>query len=212
MLSVADKLKISETIKAVEKQTSGEIVTVITRSSDDYFYYPVMWAAALALIFPALYYSVDAALAFFSSWLHFDFMPLYLAQVGIFAGVMSLAQWQALKIQLVPKSIRKQTAKRFAYEQFYAQGLHLTRARTGVLIFVSEMEHVVEIIADAGIHAKVSAQFWQQIVDEFVTHVKSGEIAAGYIRAITLCGAELIKHFPRPADDSNELPNHLVEL
>lgn len=212
MLSVADKLKISETIKAVEKQTSGEIVTVITRSSDDYFYYPVMWAAALALIFPALYYSVDAALAFFSSWLHFDFIPLYLAQVGIFSGVMLLAQWQALKIRLVPKSIRKQTAKRFAYEQFYAQGLHLTRARTGVLIFVSEMEHVVEIIADAGIHAKVSAQFWQHIVDGFVAHVKSGEIAAGYIQAITQCGAELIKHFPRPADDSNELPNHLVEL
>lgn len=212
MLSVADKLKISETIKAVENKTSGEIVTVITHSSDDYFYFPLMWAAALALVFPAIYYCVDAALAFFSSWLHFAFMPLYLAQVGIFAAIMLLAQWQTIKIRLVPKSIQKQIVKRLAYEQFYAQGLHLTRARTGVLIFVSEMEHVVEIIADAGIHAKVSAQFWQQIVAEFVAHVKAGQVAEGYIQAITQCGAELIKHFPRPADDSNELPNHLVEL
>lgn len=212
MLSVADKLKISEAIKTVEKQTSGEIVTVITNSSDDYFYYPIMWAAALALMFPALYYTIDAVLAYFNSWLHIAFIPLYLIQVGIFGGVILLAQWQKLKIWLVPKTIQKQTAKRFAYEQFYAQGLHLTRARTGVLIFVSEMERVVEIIADAGIHAKVPAQFWQQIVDKFVAHVKAGQVAEGYLQAITQCGAELIKHFPRPVDDSNELPNHLVEL
>ena len=41
--------------------------------------------------------------------------------------------------------------------QFLAHGLHKTENRTGVLIFAAVAERYVEIIADAGINAKVHA-------------------------------------------------------
>jgi putative membrane protein len=37
-------------------------------------------------------------------------------------------------------------------EQFMSHGLHLTRNRTGVLIFAALAEHRVEVIADEGIY------------------------------------------------------------
>ena len=37
-----------------------------------------------------------------------------------------------------------------AMRQFFAQGLHKTEDRTGVLIFASAAERYAEIIADAG--------------------------------------------------------------
>ena len=51
---------------------------------------------------------------------------------------------------------QRRRASRLAREQFFEPGLHLTRARTGVLIFVAVAEHYVEIIADEGINALVA--------------------------------------------------------
>ncbi len=48
----SDKQRISAAIEAIERQTSGELVTVITRCSDDYRYIPYLWAALLALLVP----------------------------------------------------------------------------------------------------------------------------------------------------------------
>ena len=51
-----------------------------------------------------------------------------------------------------------------AVRQFCAQGLHKTENRTGVLIFASEAEHYAEMIADAGINAKVKQEVWDDAV------------------------------------------------
>ena len=94
----------------------------------------------------------------------------------------------------------------------FAQGLHLTRARTGVLIFVALAERHVEIIADQGINALVPPGTWDQAVADFVARVRAGRIAEGFLAAIAVVGERLAEHFPRPADDVDELPNRLIEI
>ena len=47
--------------------------------------------------------------------------------------------------------------QRRAAEQFIAKNLHLTRERTGVMIFVSLGERMAELIADEGIADHVDA-------------------------------------------------------
>jgi putative membrane protein len=81
-----------------------------------------------------------------------------------------------------------------------------------VLIFVSVAERYVEILADEGIHQRMPAGAWDQIVTDFTAQVRAGRIAAGFLQAIDACGARLIEHFPARAGDRNELPDRLIEL
>ena len=103
-------------------------------------------------------------------------------------------------------------ASRLAREQFFERGLHLTRARMGVLIFVSVAEHYVEIIADEGIDALVPPGTWDKAVADFIERVRAGRIAEGFLDMIEVIGARLAEHFPRAPDDRDELPNRLIEI
>ena len=99
-----------------------------------------------------------------------------------------------------------------AMRQFFAQGLHHTEKRTGVLIFASVAERYAEIVADAGINAKVMPDAWEGAVADLVAGLKEGRAADGFIAAIERCGAILAEHFPPGALPRNELPNTLVEI
>ena len=51
-LTPHDRLRVSEAIREAEGRTDGEIVCVVARSSSDYSFYPVVWAALAALCAP----------------------------------------------------------------------------------------------------------------------------------------------------------------
>ena len=202
-LSEVDKRRIAEAIRKVEATTSGELVTVIARAADQYLYIPLLWASVIALAVPGVIWYVKPEVRF---------VVLYSAQLGSFLGLALLFRWTPLKMRLIPKWVKHHRASRLAREQFFVHGLHMTRERTGVLLFVSVAERYVEVIADRGINDKVKADAWKEIVAEFVKRVKRGEIAEGFLVAIAACGQPLAAHFPRPEDDRNELPNRLIEI
>ena len=122
-----------------------------------------------------------------------------------------LFRWPPLMMALVPTRVKHWRAANLARRTFLDQGLHHTKGGTGVLIFVSEAEHYVEILADRGIAEKVSDQRWKAIVDAFTDQVKQGEVLNGFLTCIASCGDELITHVPA-TETKNELPNHLVML
>jgi putative membrane protein len=45
-----------------------------------------------------------------------------------------------------------------------------------------------------------------------VEHVRDGRTGAGMAQAVQQVGAILAEHFPRSEDDTNELPDRLIEL
>jgi putative membrane protein len=202
-LSDQDRQRIAEAIAVVERRTSGELVTVIAAAADDYPYIPLLWPALAALLLPAIVLTV---------WPETGAWRLYLVQAAAFVVLALIAHLPPVRLALVPRAVKRRRASRLAREQFFEQGLHRTRARTGVLIFVAVAEHHVEIIADAGIDALVPQGTWDQAVAGFVERVRSGRIAEGFLAAIGEVGDRLAEHFPRPADDTDELPNRLVEI
>ena len=202
-LSDSDKLRIDEAIRQVEAKTSGEIVTVIARESDDYYYIPTLWAAFTALLLPALVTVFE---------LQHTLLDSYGAQISLFLVATLLFRIPALKYRVVPQAVKRQRAMRLAREQFLLQNLHHTEGRTGVLLFVSVAEHYVEVIADKGINAAVPNGTWDWVVADFVAQVKAGNIADGFVRAIEGIGSHLVEHFPVAEGDKNELPNHLIEI
>lgn len=202
-LSDGEKRDIATAIAAAEQRTRGELVTVITRCSDEYRYIPLLWAALLALLVPAILAAADNPLRAY---------PAYLAQILTFLGAAALFNWLPLKMRLIPAGVKRLRARRLAREQFFVQNLHLTRERTGMLLFVSVAEHYVEIIADQGINDVVAPGAWQSIISEFVGQVRNRQVATGFLTAIAACGELLAEYFPATDENRNELPNHLVEL
>ena len=214
-LSDADKSALTALIQHAESRTHAEIVTVIARQSDGYRYIPILWAALVSLSLPGFYYAWHAFTT--GGWIGpGDSLTtanwVYPVQVLIFLGLGMLFQIRAVRLSVIPESIKQQRAARHAREQFFIQNLHQTKGRTGVLVFVSVAEHYVEIIVDSGVAEVVDNQVWHETVQEFIHHVRRGEIAAGFESTIEHCREVLWEHFPAPDGRPDELPNHLIEV
>jgi len=202
-LSEQEKENIRRAIRAAEALTSGEIVTVIAQTADDYLYIPTLWAGLLALLTPSVLFLMPEPP-------HYIYM--YIVQVIVFFACAAIFRWTPVKMALVPKVVKYRRANRLANVQFLQQGVHLTEQRNGLLLFVSVAEHYVEIMADKGINDVVPENAWKDIVQSFVGDVKQGKIADGFIGAINESGKLLQTHFPIQVNDVNELPNHLIEI
>ena len=199
-LSARERAAIEDAIARAEKQTSGEIVVVVTSASARYFATGVMWAALVAL-------SVPLPLIWFTDW---PVEHIYLAQLAVFTLGLVLIQWERFRFALVPKAVKRARAHKRSVEEFLAQNLHTTKGRTGMLIYVSFAEHFAGLIADNAIDKKVPQETWEQIVSELTEHLRGGACEKGLIGAIEACGKLLANHFPPKSQDTNELPNHLI--
>ena len=90
-----------------------------------------------------------------------------------------------ITVRLIPKSVHYWRAANLARRQFLENNLHHTEGDTGVLIFVSEAEHYVEILADCGIGQHVSDERWQTIVNAFVAGVRAGRALEGFLAQVS---------------------------
>jgi putative membrane protein len=192
---------VSAAIRAAEQNTSGQIVCVLARSSSAYAHIPILWASALALIVP---------------WPLIDFTPwsvqrIFLVQLVVFLVAALVFSWMPLRLLLVPRAAQRARAHRAALEQFVVRRVAHTKNRTGILIFVSLAEHYARIVADEGIAQKVPNTEWQATIDAMVSHMRSGQIAAGFAAAIERCGTVLAAHAP-PNGSTNELPDRLYVM
>lgn len=79
----------------------------------------------------------------------------------------------------------------------------------GVLFYVAVDDRAFAIVGGAGIHAKVGDAFWESLRDLMREDFARGNPAAGLRRAIGQAGLSLAEHFPRAADDRNELPDEI---
>jgi putative membrane protein len=101
---------------------------------------------------------------------------------------------------------------RRAREQFAARGLHLAGEETGVLIFASLSERMVEVVADHRIAAAVAPTAWSDVAAALTAGMKAGDPGAGFADAIQKAGVHLAAHFPRRPGDVNSLPDTVIEL
>ena len=202
MISEAERKRVEEAIRAAESKTAGEIFCVIARASSGYRLVPIAWAALIALPLPL-------PLIYLTSW---PVGLIYLAQLTVFLLAITVLSLPAVRFRMIPRRAMHSRAHAEARRQFLAHGMHLTRERTGVLIFASAAEHYAEIVADAGINDKVSQKVWEDAVAAMVTAIGDGRPGDGFVAAVEQCGAVLAEHFPPGTINRNELPNKLVVI
>jgi len=207
-LDSKDHDRIAQAIRAAETRTAGEIYCVVARTSDSYFF-PAALSANLAILLAGL----AVTLALDHWWYSVPLTHFALAQaLAVALALILLWLVPSLRLAFVPLRHRYRRAHDNAVKQFLARNVHITAARTGVLVFVSLAERYAEIIADAGIDARVEQATWNGIVASLIAHARDRRLADGFIEAIGTIGAILAEHFPVGSGDRNELDDHLVEI
>lgn len=195
-----DELKqIEQAVARAESESSGEIATMVVEESDRY---------REAELLGALLISGFVAIAI-SIWSHhvtiWTYIPvvclLFFPMLGLFRLVPHL------KLSFVGGRRQEEAVRERALRAFYEHGLYRTREETGILIFISRLEHKVWILGDRGIDRKIPPGSWQTLADELARGIRTGRAAESLCAVVAACGAELARHFPRRADDRNELPD-----
>ncbi len=203
-----DHARIAEAIRTAEKSTAGEIYCVVAQRSDGYFF-----SSAMVVTISILVISLGVAFLIEAWWLTMR-LPVFVAAqlLALAAALVLVYLLPGLRIRLAPRRWQYMRAHENALKQFLARNVHLTSERTGVLIFVSLAERYAEIVADAGINAKVPQNMWDSIVAGLLDDARHGQLADGFVTAVAAVGTLLAEHFPVRSDDVNELDDHLVEI
>lgn len=98
-----------------------------------------------------------------------------------------------------------------AQKKFHRLGMHKTRERNAVLIFVAPRAHKFAVVGDEATHEKCGDEFWQRIVERMRAHFQMETFSAALIEAVQEIGSVLARHFPKGSTDKNELPNDVID-
>jgi putative membrane protein len=200
LVNTQEQQLISQLISSIEQQTDAELVCVLAAHSDDYQYVPPLIAAICALLSPLIIW-------FTPWWAHSD--KVVLMQALVFFMSWLLLSIPGVRMFFIPNTIRYWRAGNLARRAFLENRLHHTQGHTGMLLFISEAEHYVEILADYGIAQHIEQSRWQQMVDQLIRDIKQQRTSAGILTCLNSCGDLLKQHVPL-TQNKNELSNHLV--
>lgn len=221
-LSVDDHAKVTAAVTAAEAHTAGEIVTVVAGASDKYHDVALHWGVlamllvlALLAVFPNVAAGIHAALV--DAWTQETPAGAYytialVLMAATFLVVRLLLTSVPLRMALTPGATKERRVRAKALQLFRTGAEKRTRAGTGVLLYLSLAEHRAELIADEAIHGRVDEDVWGHAMAALIAAVKDGRPGDGMAAAVGEIGVVLAEHFPRSADDTNELPDRLIEL
>jgi len=225
-LSKADHDRIATAVGKAEAQTSGEILCVLQHKVSDYREVPLAWAVGASLIVPAVLAALGLAPWLNSpdggDWVATNAVSLSVAlntaifgyamlQLVIFVVVAAaLATIRPLKLLCTPKSLKRRRVKRAALHHLKAA--HLVADEGVVVIFASDQERMVTVVADEALHLKAGDAAWDGAVAAVLSGIKAGDATAGFVAAVELCGGYLADHFPASGPRRNGLSDGLLEI
>jgi len=106
----------------------------------------------------------------------------------------------------VPEDLEERALRRF-----HLLGMTKTAERNGVLIYIAPRAKQFRILGDVAIHQKCGDDFWKEVAAVMEEAFRRGELTEGVVQGVERVGVVLARHFPRGADDRNELPNTIDE-
>lgn len=197
-----EKKMIEEAVRSVECCTIGEVAVMIVNNSDEYREASVLGSillgSGISLLLSEIF--LDASLNYFIL-LSFLFFPLMW---------LLFTYLPALKTSFVGRRRLEVAVKERALRAFYEKGLYQTKANTGVLFFISLLEHKVWVLADKGIYEKIDQQTLNTFALTVSQGVKEGRACAALCSSISEAGKVLAAHFPLTTGDTNELSNQVL--
>jgi putative membrane protein len=201
ILSEQQRERLTQLVAEAERHTAGELVVVVAHQSGRYGTHRVAWAAVTAL-------AVSGVVDFFWPAIPGAWLLMLEGLLGL--GLWWLLGRPVLLRRIVPPEEQHRAVNNRVKQLFLERGVTETRDRSGVLVFLSELERRVEILADRGIHEHVGSEAWAEMVRLVVEEIHGGKADSGLATIIERIGRELAAKFPPRPDDTNELPNQVT--
>ena len=221
-LSEADHDRVTAAVQAAEAKSDGEIVTIVAPRSDAYHDVALHYAVLLMLLVPAgialvpqgwIDWWTTLLLGWNAQPTRGEVMLVVFAKLaGAFLIGRLLFAWMPLRMALTPGATKTRRVRRRAIDMFRVTCERRTRGRTGVLLYLSLLEHRAEIVADKAIAEKTAPEDWGEAMAVLIAEVKAGRAGEGMALAVEKIGVVLARVIPPEADNPNELPDSVVEL
>jgi putative membrane protein len=202
-LTDADRSGIAAAVAEAESRTGVELRLVLAHSSSHYGAFALIYPALLALLAGGIAAAVEPALR---AWI------LFSGQALLFLAGVALMQYPPLRLALAPPSVKRKSAWRHARLHYASIGLKQPHTKSALLLFCSQAERTVEILADDAIGEKLPDSVWQPVVAAFRRDVAAGQVAEAFAAAAKSCADILAPAFPPLAGQVNEIPDALVEI
>lgn len=220
-LTTEDHARVSAAIAAAEAKSDGEIIAITADQSDAYHDVGLHWAVLAMVVVLAYFAALPGQLEWWydrlSGWAAEPTMRELLTLLLFFAllkflAVLFLLKWRPLRMLLTPGATKTRRVRRRAIMLFKTGAERRTIGRTGILIYLSMAEHRAEIVGDEAITKVTTAETWGEAMTALVSEVKIGRPTEGIVAAVEIIGEVLANHFPKSGEDSNEIPDKLIEL
>lgn len=207
-LKEADLLAISRAVCQAERQTTAEIVPMIVRSSLDRNH--VFWK--IFGLFMCFFFIVDAPFLFTKD-LYQDPLNGYLILVGellvLFFSALALSRIDFVCRNISSAKGLSKNVWTHAELEFHRSGVTNTKDRTGILLFVSLLEHQAVVLADRTLSQKLDPATWDQLLEDLLGQIKKGQMAQGFETAILHAAKIGSSVCPATPHDVDELSNRL---
>lgn len=100
--------------------------------------------------------------------------------------------------------------KRYAWRVFEKNGMRNTRNRNAALIVMMPRVKQIVMLGDSGLDAVVSVEYWENAVAAMVKGMNDHGPLASLQEGLRCLGDQLAAHWPRTADDVNELADEIL--
>jgi len=213
IFGVEQRKHVAEAVVAAEAKTSAEIVPVVATQSGRYDRAEDAFGLLLGLgLFVAAWLVLQAprdvawGTGYMIEWWHAVLIIPAGAALGI--GLASRVGWLAMLF--TPRTEIASEVRRAARQAFFDQRIHHTKGSTGLLLFVSLLEHQAVVLADEEVTAKLGQPALDEICETLTKALRKKPVPEAMAEAIAKAGDKLGAVLPRHADDKNELADVLV--
>lgn len=194
----ANQRELKDAIRAIEAVSSVEVVVAIRPRLR-------RWPSANAAI-GVLFALAMLSFELYSEDFEFDYWAILLLPLlaGMLGGIL-VELVPPLQRALTPPRVRARELRDAAYAASVELGIHRTRGRTGLLVFVTLRDRAAKLVGDLAVIDKLGQPALDQLAASIAAAIPDGGSAVA--RVLRDAAPAFAKALPRTADDIDELPN-----
>ncbi len=191
--------RVKQAVARVEESSDAEVVVVVARASGSYADVDLAFGILLGLI--ALAVVLYSPVVFRPEPLLLEFVVL------LFLGRWFCHRTPALRRLLTSRARRRKQVERAAKLAFMDFAVHATRERTGVLLYLSQLERTGCVLTDSGIDGRVPRAAWSELRLGLEGAVSLAGLEKALHDGLALLAERLPQHLPATGDNPDEIPN-----
>ena len=138
----------------------------------------------------------------------------FLSQLDDAAVVTAIKQAESktsgeIRVFVTARNVGADDVVARAASRFEKLGMTATQDRNAILLYFAPRSNQFAIIGDKGVHERFGNALWHEIASVVAEKLRASRFTDAVVGGVSMAGDLLARHFPRGADDRDELPNEV---